>query len=653
MLKKLKEEIYGNLATIYHGTRVDPLLLKSELFLPGSGDHYGIGMYGVYNQEEGSNTLNGEYGTTIIKILTSTYNVLNWDTILALDSAEKMYAKIKTQLIDKVFASKVIAWFKDYMNDTYGEWENKESSMLQDGELFLFTSDIAKPCADYFREHNYFGNGENNPKINGMIYTGRKDGNCMVIYNMKNYEPYSYRNYKDTTWTKYSSEEKSQFMKEQRTEFRNARGGTPEAKNNSVKEDFLAKITEKIYSLIGTNHAAHLYNFSKMFKQMQLYHISLAEVNNSCRAFTQVVATFSTFESATVFFNSFGDIDDPHLKYSFAEWSFPFLYAYLLKYGYSSISDDLRKDIFSRYSSRVISDANYSYMYPILQIIIKEEPTFDATYGDSIRKGVYLTLCSSGLSNQRYAVAYGKAVEKLGDLYKVSFNFTYKNEVNDSLKTCTYEDYSFFATKFMETLSHTPPINLILVWESACFLLANYYNHENEQQLLIQKVLTPVLDIIDERGLINNFRDGLNILENCYLDISFSMGYNAYNSSVFSIYRYLLQHDNLKISKSVFVKLFEIDDIRPVINRIVVDKMETILRYNGVDFNFVDALLEEKDTNVKLKEILKGIKEGKFKSFFSGKFYSYCYDIFKGNPQKYPELEEILNSEFQERTNYI
>jgi hypothetical protein len=93
----LAEALYGAQATVYHGTRADPLKVSKAIiddeFLPGGGGGaiYGKGFYGVYDLED-SATEAGVYGENLIKAKVNLHGYIIFDPA----TAKAVYGKALT-----------------------------------------------------------------------------------------------------------------------------------------------------------------------------------------------------------------------------------------------------------------------------------------------------------------------------------------------------------------------------------------------------------------------------------------------------------------------------------------------------------------------------------------------------------------------------
>jgi len=215
MKYKFNEEIYGNLATIYHGTSLSNLekLLHTK-FKPGPGKLHGEGLYGVYNLTPDCQTNTGKYGQRILKLVVNTKKMLNLNA---------MY--INT-FLDLEKMNKELDRFPNIPEATRTTIE----SMIRKNPVLEYTSDISEPLSKWGIEKF----------VDGLVYTGRQDGECMVVYNMDNYLPLSYRAVGEKEWFKV---DKTEFLKTHSNNFLNYRMDT------NTKKYKLVDIIQKFRSI--------------------------------------------------------------------------------------------------------------------------------------------------------------------------------------------------------------------------------------------------------------------------------------------------------------------------------------------------------------------------------------------------------------------
>lgn len=333
MKYKLNEKIYGNLATVYHGTNSDPMQFIDSLFTPGSGDYYGAGLYTVYEPEYQkndpdtedldrtpstlSNTANGNYGDTLIKMYASLHDCLNWDALLnAFRKAnnhleeltnfppelEKVAKQVlKKQLNNSLFIQVVISWLKKLGYYYISQADNSN-----------YTSDIARPF--------YTDNPSLPDKISGMVYTGRNDGKCFVIYSSRNYYPVAYKKIVteegdmlpfEEGWIKFPKDALSVFQRKQQQEFKRLRGIIPNEDEGVMKNekekvtDFIKEKLQKINEIPRGDivfrtkgKGWNLISFMEFIMKMKLDIWSIPEMYS-------LVFRVGDYESAIYFINNF------------------------------------------------------------------------------------------------------------------------------------------------------------------------------------------------------------------------------------------------------------------------------------------------------------------------------------------------------------
>jgi ankyrin repeat protein len=188
---KLDEKIYGNLATVYHGTKninsVRSIFTKR--FKPGSGAFHGVGLYTVYDLNN-SATGNGNYGDYVVKMAVSLQGIFNFNKVY--DDGRNFNEENFNKEVERNGINK-----KDAMQ--------LKKYCVPVLENFSITSEVT-------RKLRIQGINE---IVNGYIYIGEQDGKCMVIYDMDNYLPLGYRLYHEKDWIKPESD----FLLQQKKDF--------------------------------------------------------------------------------------------------------------------------------------------------------------------------------------------------------------------------------------------------------------------------------------------------------------------------------------------------------------------------------------------------------------------------------------------------
>jgi len=166
----LTEKVYGKLATIYHRTDLEHVdKIYKHGFKPGSGDMYGTGIYGTYDlKSQLKEKMNNIYGSIVIKAK------VNVSKILFLDyKVSKIRDKHNYTLVDQL--KKLSPKFK------IGDQLIKLSEELEKNPKY--TSDYAVRLINQYDVNRY---------IEGISFTGRRDGKVLVIYNPDLVTPMSY-----------------------------------------------------------------------------------------------------------------------------------------------------------------------------------------------------------------------------------------------------------------------------------------------------------------------------------------------------------------------------------------------------------------------------------------------------------------------------
>jgi hypothetical protein len=158
----LLEEVYGAQAIVYHGTKAPPQKLIRALlnnaFVPGegAGDMYGKGLYTVHKLE-GTQTESGRYGPHILKLKVKLDDYIIFDR----DVATKVYGK---PLLPREQALR--AGLDDI---TVQELGGTGFNRLFDPKEF--SSKTAEKASKFLAG-----------KCKGIVYTGRNDGRCVLVY---------------------------------------------------------------------------------------------------------------------------------------------------------------------------------------------------------------------------------------------------------------------------------------------------------------------------------------------------------------------------------------------------------------------------------------------------------------------------------------
>jgi hypothetical protein len=206
----LKEEVYGTIATVYHGTDKSP-----EEFLKifetgdlsnyqstgwkigkGVGSSYGHGLYTVWDKSENNNTFMGDYGKWIYKFKVNLYGFI----IFHEDICKKVYGKSLTPLEQLKLLGK-----ENDVKDLPLEYSEALSQPLTKGKY------PSAPLA--YRASNFLKG-----RVNGIIFMSLLgDGPVVVIYDPDIVTPMSWTKYDTRTqeidpWTTWNASEIKQSL---------------------------------------------------------------------------------------------------------------------------------------------------------------------------------------------------------------------------------------------------------------------------------------------------------------------------------------------------------------------------------------------------------------------------------------------------------
>jgi hypothetical protein len=180
----IKEKIYGNMATVFHRTSISDLVNKifDSGFKPGSGDMYGKGFYSTYSfSSQGRESMKETYGPIVVKFAVpiSTFFIFDYDEFKKSPNFNKLKKPSKENFL--------IEQFKFFKMD-YSKFSQEEA------DLNYHSSATALWC---------YNNIKNFTKLcEGIIYTGKRDGQCLLAYNTKLIMPLSYTLDEGRNWEK-------------------------------------------------------------------------------------------------------------------------------------------------------------------------------------------------------------------------------------------------------------------------------------------------------------------------------------------------------------------------------------------------------------------------------------------------------------------
>jgi hypothetical protein len=218
----LKEEVYGTIATVYHGSKQPPeefiKLFENESGLvgwetgKGAGSAYGHGLYTVWKLGTGHNTDKGVYGDWIYKFKVNLNGFIVFDD----DICRQVYGSSLTPLEQLKKLGK-----KELINK------------LTDKNKRLLSEPLAvkQRSAEYAAKTSMFLAGI----VNGIVFWGSNDGPVVIAYDPNIVTPIGYAKLKDAklnNWTRWNPEEMKHSLR------RSAQAGTiadPERLQNATE----------------------------------------------------------------------------------------------------------------------------------------------------------------------------------------------------------------------------------------------------------------------------------------------------------------------------------------------------------------------------------------------------------------------------------
>ena len=173
-LQLLQEEVYGNLATVYHRTSHDNLVnsIYTEGFKPGIGAMYGRGFYSTYSlKSQEKDNMSSTYGNTIIKFAVPTKGFFFFDY----DEFKKSPLAKELKSTNKTFIADQSKYYKLKFKDNRSRMSIDEKTYSSDIAIWAVrSSDLIS-------------------KVNGIIFTGRHDGKVLISYKPKTIIPMSFK----------------------------------------------------------------------------------------------------------------------------------------------------------------------------------------------------------------------------------------------------------------------------------------------------------------------------------------------------------------------------------------------------------------------------------------------------------------------------
>jgi hypothetical protein len=176
----LLEEVFGAQATVYHGTKAPPQelirALLDDTFKPGEGAGYmyGKGLYAVHKLE-GTKTQSGGYGPHILKLKVKLDDYIIFDR----DVATRVYGK---PLLPQEQALR--AGLDDAIVEKLGETGFNQLFDPKD-----FSSSTAERASKFLAG-----------RCKGIVYTGRNDGRCVLVYDPTTVIPMAWKSVGAKTW---------------------------------------------------------------------------------------------------------------------------------------------------------------------------------------------------------------------------------------------------------------------------------------------------------------------------------------------------------------------------------------------------------------------------------------------------------------------
>jgi hypothetical protein len=237
----LKEEVYGTIATVYHGSTQPPKEFlkifetgdgssyKSTGWEPGKGEgsFYGHGLYSVW-MKTNHNTFGGHYGKWIYKLKVNLYGFIIFDE----DICKKVYGKSISPL-DQL---KLLG--KEHEFKKLSKKETKELSMLPSGRTGA-SAEIAQVTSKFLKG-----------RVNGIVFFGLNDGPVVLIYDPDIATPLAWTSLNKSTneiepWTTWNASEiKSSLNRSKGVGFQ------ANAERLQTKQEFIQKLINNEIAII-------------------------------------------------------------------------------------------------------------------------------------------------------------------------------------------------------------------------------------------------------------------------------------------------------------------------------------------------------------------------------------------------------------------
>lgn len=190
----ISEGITAGSVIVYHrtGGKIDGVIDKIVKggFRSGKGAMYGIGVYTTYDLESQLNDyMSDTYGDTIIES-----KILSMDKFLIFDyDVAKMVYGNKNYTLDNQLKFILGKEWNIYKNDI---------SLKRLIESILNTEYSSEISRRFFIEYPKIVNN-----LKGIVFTGKKDGKVLVVYDSKNIEPIRYSDDDGETWNNLTNKD--------------------------------------------------------------------------------------------------------------------------------------------------------------------------------------------------------------------------------------------------------------------------------------------------------------------------------------------------------------------------------------------------------------------------------------------------------------
>jgi len=180
----LNEEVYGNLATVYHRTSYKNLIksIYTKGFKPGVGTAYGKGFYATYDLEsQEKDEMAVSYGDFVVKFVISTNNFFffEYEEFAKSPLSRKLKSNKETFILDQMEHYKLSI-------TKAGADINK---LKKYNESWMF--------ADWFNS-----NTDLKKKVKGIIYKSPRDGKTLLSYEAGGIVPVAYKKDGEDDFTK-------------------------------------------------------------------------------------------------------------------------------------------------------------------------------------------------------------------------------------------------------------------------------------------------------------------------------------------------------------------------------------------------------------------------------------------------------------------